>query len=211
MWLRATGAVFVLTLGVAGAVACKHGSDITDDEPAKVKPKKTKVDEPVKKPVEPKSHRSAHVSCPSADTPAKTTTTFGPRLPIAPGPACKSKADCTDKANGRCAGGHCTYDACYEDKDCGDRVCECQQEGVRGYYCKGGNCSVDSDCGTDGFCSPTYGMACGAFTGVIGYYCHTKADECTDSDECVKGKEHGYCAFDPDAKHWRCGYGHCVG
>jgi hypothetical protein len=192
------------------AVSCKKDEGITDvDE--KPKTKKPKVEKPEQKLAEPKSHRASKQTCSNADTPPPTTTTFAPRMPIADGPACKSKADCKEQANGRCAAGHCTYDGCYDEKDCGNKVCQCDQEGKRGYYCKGGDCAVDSDCGSNGYCSPTYGMSCGAFTGVVGYYCHTKEDECSNDDECVKGKEHGYCAYDPDQKHWRCGYGHCVG
>jgi hypothetical protein len=207
MWRRITALVLVLFI----AASCKRDETIKDDEQEKPKPKKTKFEKPPPKLVEPKSHRTAHVTCDSKDTKAPPTATFGPRMPIKPGPACKSKADCKEQPNGRCSLGHCTYDGCYDDKDCGNKVCECHEEGVRGYYCKSGDCSVDSDCGDNGYCSPTWGMSCGSFTGVVGYFCHTKEDECTNNDECMKGKEQGYCAYDPTLKHWRCGFGHCVG
>lgn len=200
------GSIFVLVFGVA----CKRSDDISDD-PQTPKPKKKLVDKPVKKLTEAKKHRETHGTCPSADTKATATTTFAPKMPTPPGPPCSSKADCKAEANGRCSRGHCTYDGCYEDKDCGNKVCQCDEDGTRGYYCKAGDCAIDADCGEHGYCSPTYGMSCGAFTGVVGYYCHTRDDECTNDDECVKGKEQGYCAFDPEKKHWRCGYGHCVG
>jgi hypothetical protein len=210
MWRRSVGLLLIVGVSLATAFACKRsGEEITDDEKPP-RPKK-KFEPPWKKTTEPKSHRTAHATCSSADTPPAGTVTFGPRLPVPLGPACKSKADCKEQANGRCSRGHCTYDRCYDDKDCDNKVCLCDEEGTRGYYCKAGDCAVDSDCGDNGYCSPSYGMSCGAFTGVIGYYCHTEKDECTNDDECVKGKEQGYCAYDSKLKHWRCGYGHCVG
>lgn len=192
-------------------LACKR-DDATidkDDPPTTKKPKKPIVDEkPLKVAVK---HRAAHVVCSKADTPSTKVLTYGPRMPIPPGPPCKTKADCTTGKNGRCALGNCTYDGCYEDSDCGKGVCECQQEGARGYFCRAGDCAVDGDCGAGGFCSPTWSTSCGAFSGIIGYYCHTKEDDCTNDDECVKAGAKGYCAYDSEKKHWRCGYGHCVG
>lgn len=207
---RGLSAILLLLAGFGSAAACKRDSGeiaSPDDEP---KPKQTK---PKKDP--PKhtavKHREKHESCESKDTPAPGTATYAPRMPIPPGPACKSKADCKDKANGRCAAGHCTYDSCYEDKDCPSTspVCVCDQEGERGYYCKAGNCAIDADCG-DGACSPSWSTECGAFMGTVGWFCHSKADDCTNDDEC-KEKGQGYCAYDQMKKHWRCGYGHCVG
>jgi hypothetical protein len=90
-------------------------------------------------------------------------------------------------------------------------VCTCDQEGERGYYCKAGNCAIDGDCAESGYCSPSWSSSCGAFLGVVGWYCHTKKDECVNDSECTKDKQQGYCAFDQVKKYWRCGYGHCVG
>jgi hypothetical protein len=190
------------------ALSCKHndGASIDKDEP----PSKPKVKAPPSKSKVPADHRAAHQACPKTDTPAPTTVTYGPRLPTPKGTPCKTKSDCTAKPNGRCAEGNCTYDQCYEDKDCGKTVCQCTTDNINGYYCHGGNCAVDADCGEQGYCSPTFGIECGAFTGVVGFYCHTAKDECTDDSDC-KGKEQGFCAFDPDKKLWRCGFGHCVG
>lgn len=206
--MRLGAALMVLSVSFAAASACKHndGAQIDKDDDKPIKKTKT----PPKVAKVPEKHRADHSPCSRADTPAPATATFGPKMKTPDGPPCKSKADCKDKANGRCALGHCTYDGCYEDGDCGKAVCECRQEGIHGYYCKAGNCAVDSDCGKDGYCSPTWGMSCGAFTGVVGYYCHTAKDECTDDSECTEQKG-GYCAYDGDKKHWRCGYGHCVG
>lgn len=209
---RGLGVIVLVLSAVSVAGACKRdgGVDVAtpDDEP---KPKKKK--DPVKAFKEPKNHRAEHASCPSADTPAPGTVTYGPKMATPPGPPCKSKADCKARPNGRCSLGNCTYDDCYEDKDCkgGTTVCTCQQEGERGYYCKAGDCAVDADCKGGGYCSPSWSMTCGSFMGTVGYYCHTKDDECTNDDECTKGKEQGYCAYDSEKKHWRCGFGHCVG
>jgi hypothetical protein len=61
-------------------------------------------------------------------------------------------------------------------------VCAC---GVAN-QCKKGNCRIDSDCGPGGYCSPATD-ACGA---VLGYYCHTAADECVNDDDCA-GRDAG--------------------
>lgn len=160
----------------------------------------------------PEKHRAAGEPC-ARET---KSTTFGPKAITPPGPPCKANADCKEEKNGRCsAGGTCTYDSCYVDGDCRvdgkGGVCVCSEEGKRGYSCLHGDCSVDSDCGKNGFCSPTYGMSCGPFTGTIGWYCHTAKDKCVDDGDCVKGGDHGYCAFNNELGIWTCGYGHCVG
>jgi hypothetical protein len=203
-----------MMLALLAAAACTRSepdSQATPDEPAK-KPKK-KPDPP--KPARPPAkHRDAELRC----TKEVTRETHGPRMRIPDGPPCTANADCTAQKNGRCnATGHCAYDRCYHDADCGKGgVCVCTEEGTRGYACVMGNCSVDGDCTTgraNGYCSPTYGLACGAFTGTIGWYCHTKDDDCLDDDDCVKpGKgARGYCAWSPEASKWVCGYGPCVG
>ena len=208
---RIPSAAFVALLGLGIASACKHQDNTQIDKDDEKPKKKLKTETPVKSGKTPEKHRTAHAPCSRVDTPASPTVTYGPKAMEPPGPACASKADCKANANGRCSRGHCTYDGCYEDKDCGKTVCECHEEGIHGYYCKGGDCAVDSDCGDKGYCSPTWGMECGAFTGVIGFFCHTEKDECTDDGECVKEKQKGYCAYDSEKKHWRCGYGQCVG
>lgn len=208
---RLASALLVTSLGVCIASACKH-QDNTQIDKDDEKPKRKKTpDSPEKLWKTPTKHRAEHAPCNRADTPGGGTVTYGPKMKEPPGPACASKADCKASPNGRCSAGHCTYDGCYEDKDCGKTVCECREEGIHGYYCKGGDCAVDADCGANGFCSPTWGMDCGAFTGVIGFYCHTSKDECVDDSECKSTKGQGYCAYDTEKKRWRCGYGQCVG
>lgn len=211
---RVVRSLLALSLAASAlAVACKRDAPeaVSPDDP---KPKKPpKVVEPPKSKAVPDKHRAAHEACDPRDTPAPGTMKYEPMPPTPLGPACKTKADCKAKPNGRCAKGNCTWDGCYEDKDCkdGKTVCTCEQDGEKGYYCKSGDCAIDADCPESGFCSPSWSSTCGAFLGVVGWYCHTKRDECTNDSECTKGEEKGYCAFDPDKKHWRCGYGHCVG
>jgi hypothetical protein len=134
---------------------------------------------------------------------------------------CKKDSECTAGKNGRCAmysGGHgrvrphasCVYDKCFKDADCGAKSeCVCSDHPGAGHFCRGGDCATDADCGT-GYCSPSFGLGCGAYGGVAGNFCHVPADECTNDSECTKDGR-GYCAFNPEVKHWVCGYGHCVG
>lgn len=214
---RVAAAVSVLAALALSAGACTRAEPdprATPDEPTQKPPKKR--DPPPAR--TPEKHRATGTPCPKETTPA-TRVTHGPRMRTPDGPPCTANADCKEQKNGRCsATGHCSYDGCYADADCGKGgVCVCTEEGKRGYSCVMGNCSVDGDCdvgSSKGYCSPTYGLACGAFTGTIGWYCHTKDDDCVDDADC-KGKPgksgNGYCAWSPEASKWVCGYGHCVG
>ena len=146
-----------------------------------------------------------------------------PTDPDAPRVDCRAHADCTDGENGRCVGnGHdgwgCTYDSCFVDSDCaGDattaRICACEG-GSRSdnNVCLAGNCRVDADCGSAGYCSPSFGD-CGNYFGVAGYYCHTSSDECVDDADCKADGTHpmGYCAFKPTVGRWQCSNLNCVG
>lgn len=204
---------FVVGIGLVASLACQKGGEGPAIEKTKDEQKKKdpKPDKPDPKPSEPKRHRAASEPC-ARET---KSTTFGPRAITPPGPPCKVNANCTEAKNGRCsASGTCTYDGCYVDADCRvdgkGGVCVCSEEGKSGYSCLHGDCSTDADCGND-YCSPTYGMSCGPFTGTIGWYCHTPKDKCRDDDDCHKDKEQGYCAFNQELGYWSCGYGHCVG
>ena len=81
--------------------------------------------------------------------------------------------------------------------------------------CLAGNCTVDSDCGSGGYCSPSYGTSCGAYGGVVGYFCHTAKDQCTNDDQCVDSgsgySETGYCGYQPTTGQWTCFYSFCAG
>lgn len=158
---------------------------------------------------EPKQHRATAAKC------SKTTTTVThEKRHIPQGKACTTNADCTEQKNGRCnASGHCAFDECYEDADCngGKRVCVCREEGSLGYRCMNeGNCTVDADCAGQ-FCSPSFDNTCGAYHGVIGWFCHTKKDECIDDDDCKKDGDYAYCAYMPETGHWACGHAMCKG
>lgn len=170
--------------------------------------------------VEPVKHRASATTC------DHVRATNDPGVPATPGGGspvlCTSHADCTAGENGRCVGnGHdgwqCTYDSCFSDADCasadGPRLCQCEG-GVRSdnNVCLPGNCRVDADCGDGGYCSPSFGY-CGAYSGVVGYYCHTKDDECVNDSECnpTGATPGGYCSFQSTVGHWKCDHTNCVG
>ena len=142
---------------------------------------------------------------------------------------CTRDADCTMGNNGRClpsggnaAGDYCTYDACSSDSDCGSgKVCVCGAAeppyGRAANTCVPGNCRVDSDCGAKGYCSPTEATSCGNRSGIVGYYCHTAGDDCTNDGDCSGVDDGGptmgpgYCAWQPASSKWACSYGVCSG
>lgn len=164
---------------------------------------------------EPLEHRAAGATCDNQRAPGVQPDGDGP------GVSCQSDADCTDGDNGRCVGNshdgwYCTYDECFADSDCGnDAVCECGG-GWRSDHnvCVSGNCRTDADCGDDGYCSPSLGD-CGNYDGVVGYFCHTRKDECIDDADCGDGSDDGwgspYCMYDSGVGHWRCSTSHCAG
>lgn len=129
---------------------------------------------------------------------------------------CSRDADCTDGVRGRCLQHRfveCSYDECTQDSECSKGgPCGCEL----GYAsdantCLVGNCQIDSDCGEGGYCSPSMGI-CGTYLGIIGYWCHTPADECVDDAECVDPERGpGYCMYSSEATHWVCSYSGCVG
>ena len=146
--------------------------------------------------VEPAVHRSAPVECDDA-RPAG--------VPTGSPDDCAADQDCTAGRNGRCLTNRdynfCTYDECVSDGDCGaDSVCECGG-GFAGDHnvCLPGNCATDADCGSD-YCSPSFG-SCGFYDGTVGYFCHTKDDECVDDADCDMDRSE-YCAFDQGSGHW---------
>jgi len=170
----------------------------------------------------PAKHRASAASC------DHTRATVEPNVPpdvdgsIA---MCRSDADCNSSENGRCVGnGHagwrCTYDKCFSDLDCATiddspALCECEGEGVvsEGNTCLKVECRLDSDCGSGNYCSPSFG-SCGRYSGIEGYFCHSKADECVDDADCnPDGSANGvgYCAFMPTVGHWQCSTAQCVG
>ncbi len=206
--MRVLFAASILAMALGIASACKSPDvAVADGPPTKKKPAPAEPTSALAK--GPKKHREKHVSCSRADSPTTGKAPFKRKLPEQGGP-CTTRADCKELANGRCSGGNCTYDECYDDADCKGALCSCEQEGKVGYRCMRGDCAIDSDCGANGFCSPSWHEGCGAFLGVVGWYCHKPADECSNDDECTT-QPNGFCAFSEAKKHWVCGYGVCKG
>ena len=154
----------------------------------------------------PAQHREHAVACSSAPRPP------GWNSDAAPGHSgqCERDVDCTAGRNGRCSHpGHaqsmCTYDVCMSDADCnGRQVCECSGGGNA---CIAANCRTDADCNDLG-CSPTRAEMCGNMGGIVGYYCHTKKDECVEDSDC---KDSGMCVYSPAGGKWTCNHDTCVG
>jgi len=77
-----------------------------------------------------------------------------------------------------------------------------------GNSCVPGNCQVDADCGTGGYCSPTPALPCNMngrdlYCQGVGYYCHTPKDECVDDSDC-QGVGSPGCLYDQSAGYWMC-------
>jgi hypothetical protein len=128
---------------------------------------------------------------------------------------CRSDNDCIGGTNGRCKAGpqdtacSCTYDTCQSDSDCKrNQVCACAPDGTNGNTCLDGNCHIDSDCGGY-YCSPALGPGCFPGGPLIGYYCHTKDDTCTNNSDC--SDPGGYCTYQPELHHWACYRPGCAG
>ena len=144
----------------------------------------------------PQAHREAASACPSEPRPP------GYNGGGKPG-ECGTDAECTAGKNGRCQPpshelSTCSYDACMGDADCGlGKVCNCDG---RGNSCVAANCRSDADCAGLG-CSPASIVACSKGPTVVGYYCHTTKDSCTDDSDC--GKNHT-CDYEPAAGRWTC-------
>ncbi len=196
------------------ALSCRGPSDdavATKDE-TKLTKKPPKIEKKLKEPLR---HRATPVACPTGDVTKPVVT----HAKMSPGRVCKSAADCGPSA--RCVTGYCHDDQCYQDSDCvawlaaqkvpGKSVCECDPMG-HGHRCLVSDCKTDGDCGPGGFCSPSFGLSCGSYHGVLSYHCHTQKDDCLNDDDCKKdGSSYGYCAFEPKSGHWICGYGECDG
>jgi hypothetical protein len=163
-------------------------------------------------------------SAPPADGPLPVPTyhrpndsqcgTTAPKGNCMVGLGCMNDGQCTDGGpSGRCIqnnGGAaecvCSYDTCLHDTDCPTgQLCVCHGSGYSDGYgntCMPGNCRVDSDCGADGYCSPSHGTSgCGEVTG---YYCHTSRDTCTNDNECGSMGSFDVCAWSESDKRWEC-------
>ena len=156
------------------------------------------------------NHRVNDAQCltPIGQGNCSCTTCSGPEF------TCKADADCKQGVHGRCighgggpAGCFCTYDKCSGDSGCANgSTCACRDSpymGSSGNQCVPGNCRVDSDCGKGGSCSPS-----GAWS-VVGYYCHTPTDTCTNDDDCPIRNCSGTpteprCVYSASVQSWQC-------
>jgi hypothetical protein len=149
---------------------------------------------------------------------------------------CTQDSDCTDGLDGRCFQqgpdpvATCSYNQCLSDSDCeGGVPCECYASSTTltpNMCVTGSNCAVDSDCGHDGYCSPSLvngGCVClstalcgdsgACYAGDMkvpcscgdscghGYFCHTPKDECIDDTDCSNG---GSCNYNRLTDRWEC-------
>jgi hypothetical protein len=135
---------------------------------------------------------------------------------------CGSDAECSAGTNGRCivngnAGPHCDYDMCFTSSDCASgKSCGCGDlTSESANVCVPSNCSVDTDCGPEGYCSPTLDETCGPYGGeYAGVYCHTPQDECFNDSDCgADGASFGssYCVYFLETGKWACHTGQCAG
>jgi hypothetical protein len=155
-------------------------------------------------PVERPDHRVAAIDC-ERERPRNRIYFF---VGGSPGSVvCQSHDDCSDGVNGRCQafGYECTYDACFTDRDCAaGELCDCAG-GLHGSHrcLPATDCRVDADCPSGRFCSPSGSRTCVNLNGVVGYFCHTPADDC--GADCPLA-----CVFDADIGHWRCTDSFCT-
>lgn len=165
----------------------------------------------------PKKHRAGATACPhERGTPPEPSGGQRPSIPA--DNSCSKHADCTSGKNGRCfpqrGGARCSYDNCYADADCGTGkeagACVCRDSGTAtgANYCLRGNCRTDADCGGN-YCSPSLG-SCGHMGGNVGFFCHSKKDECVDDEDC-KPFHDGACRYVPEAGAFKCSTSECVG
>ena len=128
---------------------------------------------------------------------------------------CTSDGECTQGANGRCnrpfpflQGCQCDYDSCAHDTDCpGTNLCVCHESAYTnrsGNECLPGNCRADTECGANGYCSPSAGSqdpnTCGG--AVVGYFCHTAADRCVNDTDCTG--LYAACEWSSTDVRWEC-------
>jgi hypothetical protein len=120
---------------------------------------------------------------------------------------CARNEDCKAGMNGRCiftfpmGVDKCFYDQCLTDADCGREVCACSSEQLAiTNACKGGDCKTDGDC-AGSYCSPSVDCS-----GVSGFFCHGRSDECVNDDDCRHDANAMFnkCAYDYAAAYWKC-------
>lgn len=144
----------------------------------------------------PTNHRPNDVTCPQERGPGSASVVD----------ECSQDAECTQGINGRCispnvvgpfGGSRCSYDQCFSDADCpANQPCKCRESAalnLPNICIAGGNCRIDSDCGLDGFCSPSLfyidssidaTSSSGSGFATFGYFCHTSKDRCRNDSDC---------------------------
>jgi len=188
----------------------------------------------------PLTHRSAGNACPQVRAAINAVSACDEAG--CPSGMCTIDTDCTAGDNGRCgdSGGcgpaatlGCSYDQCFADSECEGGPCLCRpsSSSSAANQCFAGNCKVDSDCGHDGYCSPSlpcYGCGgyCPSYTGpcpadsgdecsagpcicstgpnlcpTLGYYCHTPDDSCVNDSDCAGGTQ---CLYNVVKQAWAC-------
>jgi hypothetical protein len=163
----------------------------------------------------PPEHRPTPPSC------APNTTR---PLPDGGVPSCTTSADCVAQGYGSCTAGQCVSDACLADGDCQKGyVCACAggveyRRALNGAadggacqpypvnICVPATCRMDSDCGAEGYCSPSYN-GCG---GLEGYYCHGPADTCVDATRDCQSCGSNYCIWSSAAGAFTCAFQTCI-
>jgi hypothetical protein len=174
-------------------------------------------------------HRAAHATCPMQRAPGMSDVIENgmpgfPPCPTPPPPTtvcCSSDSQCDGGTNGRCSTrttgppipeNQCTYDECFTDSNCPSGTpCICRSsptDNTANVCVTGGNCVVDSDCASGGYCSPSPLLNTCDDPGP--YYCHTASDTCIDDSDCfVDGGPAFFCAYEPSARHWACNEWFC--
>jgi hypothetical protein len=157
----------------------------------------------------PTTHRPTAIACSSP-------TVRGPAVPAGGTQTCGTNADCANDAGSlftTCLQGHCSFDHCVTDADCGaGGACVCATDYYGGseiYHaniCVTAACHVDADCGPNGYCSASLGY-CGSF---LGFYCHSKADTCVDETKDCVGCGNA-CVYSPTIGAFTCGMNICAG
>jgi hypothetical protein len=164
----------------------------------------------------PLNHR-ASPCCSSQRAPGPETQPYGPGVAAtgSDSVACSLDSQCLSGTNGRCfpfegivGPGGCSYDECSTDSDCPSGTpCICRTsptDNSANVCAPRGNCTVDSDCGPDRYCSPSNDACYGSSQ----YFCHTALDTCSNDADCPS-VDGGYpnfaaCAYDQQARHWAC-------
>jgi hypothetical protein len=169
-------------------------------------------------------HRASPSCCPATRAPGPQPQPFGAGAAM----TCTADSQCTDGTDGRCfpfegllGGGGCSYDTCFTDTDCPSNApCICRgsaSDETANSCATKGNCSLDSDCGRGGFCSPSMG-ACDysspdqSALAAASFYCHTPADTCINDTDCAPPAGDAgegcpmsqACAYDTGTNHWGC-------